>query len=1031
MKFIKCLLLLLIFIFFTHSISAPAIGTVVKINSSKDTFIQDANPNTNYGSASNMRLANDTGIISESLLMFDISTIPSNSVINSGDLYIYIYNDIGSALTAYVGKISESWTENGVTWNTKPVYDLSQSQIMYPDSVGWYSVGITSFVSDWYSGATTNNGLYINATPIQLTISKDFYTKENGNYIPYFSIDYSPPYTPPTPVIGNVITGNFYVNTAWSAGSGNKTDSYNISYGNGTWINGTTVTSLNTTLSVHGWQNLTIYAYNNSGAGTLSVTALTNSTQIPNNIPSIPPIITHANYNASGTTTVSWSASTDLDTGDTITYHYNIGTTSGGTDIFSDGTTTGTSSSSFSLTPNNTYYWKVKACDQYSCSSYSTESNFIYTVNVSVVKTLDNTKVAQICNVREGTPNTACPFSSSSIVVGNQTTTSTTRGLVLWNISSIELNHIVSTTTVTMYQLNSFTATDNIHEITSSWNSGTTWNTQPSVNSYETSLSVGLEWKSFNILNMFKNWYAGTNYGYEMRANDESRQSSDHNYLINDSYGGGGYKAYITVTLDNALPYATNFTIDHVSNNPHVTNLTPTFRWTPYDPEGDTIVSNNIQVWNGSGATGTQFLYYNSTNITSFVYNGTTLTLGSTYYVRIQLNDSLSSGLFYESSFVMNSPPTAPTSYTNFILKTNLTPAISWTKGTDANGDPVSTYVYLGENESNLTLDSVSSGSTTLLGVNKTLSESTSYTYRLQSYDGYEFSANTSLSNFTTGTTPVFSNETVPSTGTVNVAFNIDIDINVGTSNISTKTVTLTDPNSQNTYAMTLVSGNTYRKTYTPSVAGTYIINYYNASDEGGLSASLISTNTIVVSAASSTGGGGGGGGAPYSPSATPKTTSQIPVAPGIPIKLQNITSGRTQPESEAIANCLTESILFQNECSGYTYGIIVEPMNWWVFLSAYVGALFVVGLAMVITQQKRDWWQDILLYGTITVLGLGALAFLGFNVYWLNYVLDSSKYAYTSLSVFTWSLPIAITYDRYNYKNAKKPRMNSWIAKK
>lgn len=97
----------------------------------------------------------------------------------------------------------------------------------------------------------------------------------------YLTVD--PPYTPPVPVISSVMTGNFYVNTTWTAGSGNKTDSYNSTNGT-TWIN-STLPYRNTTLSPHAWQNLTIYAYNSSYTGTLSLTALTNNTQIPNNIP--------------------------------------------------------------------------------------------------------------------------------------------------------------------------------------------------------------------------------------------------------------------------------------------------------------------------------------------------------------------------------------------------------------------------------------------------------------------------------------------------------------------------------------------------------------------------------------------------------------------------------------------------------------------------------------------------------------------------------------------------------------------------
>ncbi len=87
-------------------------------------------------------------------------------------------------------------------------------------------------------------------------------------------------YIPPTPVIGMVTTGNFWKNISWTAGSGNVTDSYNVSR-NGTWYNGTS-SFLNTTTVSHGQINDTIYAFNSSGSGTLSA-EVTNNTQIPNN----------------------------------------------------------------------------------------------------------------------------------------------------------------------------------------------------------------------------------------------------------------------------------------------------------------------------------------------------------------------------------------------------------------------------------------------------------------------------------------------------------------------------------------------------------------------------------------------------------------------------------------------------------------------------------------------------------------------------------------------------------------------------
>jgi len=88
---------------------------------------------------------------------------------------------------------------------------------------------------------------------------------------------------PPDPTTLANTTGNFWVNHTWSAGSGNVTDSYNVSV-NQTWHNGTTNAYWNNTgLSAHGWSNITVYAWNTSASGSLSAGNISQDTQIPNN----------------------------------------------------------------------------------------------------------------------------------------------------------------------------------------------------------------------------------------------------------------------------------------------------------------------------------------------------------------------------------------------------------------------------------------------------------------------------------------------------------------------------------------------------------------------------------------------------------------------------------------------------------------------------------------------------------------------------------------------------------------------------
>ncbi len=160
---------------------------------------------------------------------------------------------------------------------------------------------------------------------------------------------------PPAPVSIASTTGNFWVNTTWAAGTGVVTDSYNVSV-NGVWTNGTTNTYANSTLSAHASQNVIVYAYNNSAGGTLSTSAATKNTQIPNNQPSVSNVASSYSLVEGQTLSINVQCS-DLD-GDTCTF----------TRSFSKGSfdsNTGILTWNTGLGDAGTYSWSFTANDSY------------------------------------------------------------------------------------------------------------------------------------------------------------------------------------------------------------------------------------------------------------------------------------------------------------------------------------------------------------------------------------------------------------------------------------------------------------------------------------------------------------------------------------------------------------------------------------------------------------------------------------------------------------------------------------------
>ncbi|MCZ7400664.1 MAG: right-handed parallel beta-helix repeat-containing protein, partial [Candidatus Methanoperedens sp.] len=221
---------------------------------------------------------------------------------------IWLKNNISAKST--ITRTLNSWSSSMMKWTDNPSGVVTGYYILdglQPNTV--YFVYNTT-------GYTRNN---------PYTLISD----ANGN-LPQFSIELSAAtntiievreqYIPPAPINLTNTTGNYWVNHTWQAGSGNVTNSYNVSV-NGTWINGSSNTyNNNSGLSPHGWSNISVYSYNSSGTGALNTTPVLQNTHIPNNLPVQQTIGSKTVYENQ---TLSFAIITTDADGDTITYGTN------------------------------------------------------------------------------------------------------------------------------------------------------------------------------------------------------------------------------------------------------------------------------------------------------------------------------------------------------------------------------------------------------------------------------------------------------------------------------------------------------------------------------------------------------------------------------------------------------------------------------------------------------------------------------------------------------------------------------------
>ena len=261
---------------------------------------------------------------------------------------------------------------------------------------------------------------------------------------------------------------------------------------------------------------------------------------------------------------------------------------------------------------------------------------------------------------------------------------------------------------------------------------------------------------------------------------------------------------------------------------------------------------------------------------------------------------------------------------------------------------------------------------------------------------------------------------------TINAIFQDD-------TNISSVKVRIINPDaSQANWTMTCgISGSTANCNliYTTTMAvGTYqIASFYPVDGTGNqrnVTPSLSFTTQPPTTGGTtgdpepSTGGGGGGGGGG---SPVPQPTPVISVSPESLLNFTDIREGATEPMAIDIATCLTDSLVMTNKCSSLNYGIVVEPFNWWVAIGAYIFSLGVITIQSIRLDRKREWLTETLIYGTLTVIISAILVSVGFNVYVMNYLMDSPKYFYTFLNFGIIGAFIALVGDSYYYRKDRK----------
>jgi hypothetical protein len=179
----------------------PAAGaaSTVTLYPTADAYVNEALPSNNYNSATLWPVARSAaGQERYTLLQFDLSSIPANSVIDSAELRMWLDTATGPpTVSVGVARVSIAWNEATVTWNTRPPDQCCWGTLDVGQPSTDYQVwDIRTLVNNWVRGNFQNRGIAVHG-PASGEFERLF--TATGGRRPRLVVQYVPPTPTVTP----------------------------------------------------------------------------------------------------------------------------------------------------------------------------------------------------------------------------------------------------------------------------------------------------------------------------------------------------------------------------------------------------------------------------------------------------------------------------------------------------------------------------------------------------------------------------------------------------------------------------------------------------------------------------------------------------------------------------------------------------------------------------------------------------------------------------------------------------------------
>ena len=158
----------------------------------KDSYIEgdSGKQDNNNGDDDRLKTNSDASELYRALIQFEISSIPAGMTVFSALLNLELFSDSGSASVVEAYGLTQSWTEDGVTWEAYDGpnfwitpggdYDPLRVASFVASGTGLKSTDFAPLVQSWVDGTKPNYGIILLSTPEAGDNEKRYYSSEHG-----------------------------------------------------------------------------------------------------------------------------------------------------------------------------------------------------------------------------------------------------------------------------------------------------------------------------------------------------------------------------------------------------------------------------------------------------------------------------------------------------------------------------------------------------------------------------------------------------------------------------------------------------------------------------------------------------------------------------------------------------------------------------------------------------------------------------------------------------------------------------------